>query len=116
MDPEPDVIFIATGSGFRSEKSMRIWVDPDPKLWLTLIQTVRQWELEKHLEKYHGCAPSTPVLFLDYAHQQVPPLEVREVRILLVFIKDSFSNFKTFLVSCSVTFGILKIAFQKRKS
>jgi hypothetical protein len=62
---------------------MRIWVDPDPKLWLTLIQTVRQWELEKHLEKYHGCAPSTPVLFLDYTQQQDPLLEVREVRILL---------------------------------
>jgi hypothetical protein len=67
------------------EKSMRIFDDPDPKHWRTLIQTVRQWELEKHLEKYHGCAPSTPVLFVDYAQQQDPLLEVREVRIPLIY-------------------------------
>jgi hypothetical protein len=85
---------------------MRIWLDPDPKHWRTLIQTVRQWELEKHLEKYHGCAPSTPVLFLDYAHQQDPLLEVREVRILFVFfIEDSFysKSVSLFLVSYSFT-------------
>ncbi len=102
------VIFIATGSGSQSEKSMRIGLDPDPKHWRTLIETVRQWELEKHLEKYHGCAPSTPVLFLDYAHQQDPPLEVREVRILLVLSRTRFIVLKLFLLSCSFTFGIFK--------
>jgi hypothetical protein len=81
-------------------------------VWGTLIQTVRQWELEKHLEKYHGCAPSTPVLFLEYAQQQDPLLEVREVRILLIFFEDSFYSLKErdkpFSRIMFIHFGIFK--------
>jgi hypothetical protein len=46
-----------------------------------------QWELEQHLEKYHGCRSADLVLVVDETHEEEDQhLEVTQVPVLCYLI------------------------------